>query len=115
MKRQGELYNYFAKRSKSGSPGISSHDSLHTSQESQREIPSPPSPASLREDTDTSDQDDDLEPVQVAVDHFPAVSTFAPPKGPSDISRSKAEGPVQPSLSQFPRTQHGTHCCWTYK
>ncbi|KAL6476361.1 hypothetical protein MHYP_G00148600 [Metynnis hypsauchen] len=123
MKRQGEIYDFFVKRSKSGTdqakteinPGISSPDSFHpgTSQESQCQIqPSPPSPASLRGDTETSASDqgeDDPEP-RDATDLYPAVSstTFAPPKGPSDISRSKDESPVQPCLTKFPRTQHGT-------
>ncbi|KAL7863387.1 hypothetical protein SRHO_G00123710 [Serrasalmus rhombeus] len=54
---------------------------------------------SLRGDTETSASDqgeDDPEP-RAATDLYPAVSstTFAPPKGPSDISRSKNESPAR--------------------
>ncbi|XP_032411152.1 zinc finger MYM-type protein 1-like isoform X1 [Xiphophorus hellerii] len=76
------------------------------------------------ENTESSapDQDDDEPEGAIAgdtTDLFSAVSStpFAFPKGPSDISKSKEQGPVQPSLTNFPRTQHGTrkrtfHSSW---
>ncbi|KAL1007051.1 hypothetical protein UPYG_G00081260 [Umbra pygmaea] len=30
------------------------------------------------------------------------------PPGPDDISQSRADGPVQPVLKVFPKTQHGS-------
>ncbi|MED6266026.1 hypothetical protein CHARACLAT_031380 [Characodon lateralis] len=53
------------------------------------------------EATEASDQDDSEPEESVpedTTDLFTAVSstTFAPLKGPSDISRSKEDGPVQP-------------------
>ncbi|XP_057188949.1 uncharacterized protein LOC130553809 isoform X1 [Triplophysa rosa] len=39
--------------------------------------------------------------------NLPVQTTFATPKGPQDISQTRAAGPAQPILKTFPRTQHG--------
>ncbi|XP_050957346.1 uncharacterized protein LOC127158239 [Labeo rohita] len=65
-----------------------------------------------RDDTETSGSERDSEPelTEDVIEPLPVASStrFAVPKGPSDISRSREEGPVQPCLTTFPRTQHGT-------
>ncbi|XP_034566468.1 uncharacterized protein LOC117831761 [Notolabrus celidotus] len=67
----------------------------------------PPVPS--REDTEASASDEDDGELEEP-DPEPALSStaFALLRGPSDISRSKEEGPVQPCLTKFPKTQHGT-------
>ncbi|KAJ7997959.1 hypothetical protein DPEC_G00217570 [Dallia pectoralis] len=59
----------------------------------------------------TSDEEDS-EPVLIEKEECtelptPSSSITCAPKGPSDISRSKDEEPVQPCLARFPRTPFG--------
>ncbi|KAM9751495.1 uncharacterized protein ACNS7B_008320 isoform 1-T1 [Menidia menidia] len=137
MKRQGgRIDSFFIKRSKSGtdqtgfssdisSPGSSCPENSHEKESLANT--NPPSPVPSKEESENTessapDQDDDEPEGAIAgdtTDLFSAVSStpFAFPKGPSDISKSKEQGPVQPSLTNFPRTQHGTrkrtfHSSW---
>ncbi|XP_038146324.1 uncharacterized protein LOC119786846 [Cyprinodon tularosa] len=138
MKRQGgTIYNYF-KRNRSGLEQISSPGSPHpgTSQESPAESSlssspgvrvdrdddrsqagtiteecqaqhSPPSSVPSEEGSEASEQDDDPDPEQPEPEDVSSTA-FAPSKGPSDISTSREEVPVQPHLSKYPKTLHGT-------
>ncbi|KAA0718459.1 hypothetical protein E1301_Tti019283 [Triplophysa tibetana] len=66
----------------------------------------------LRDDTESSDSEQESEPELPGYVKEPQPTTssrkYAVPKGPNDISRSRDEGPVQPGLKTFPRTQYGT-------
>ncbi|XP_056613347.1 uncharacterized protein LOC130429020 [Triplophysa dalaica] len=66
----------------------------------------------LRDDTESSDSEQESEPELPGDVKEPRPTTssrkYAVPKGPNGISRSRDKGPVQPGLKTFPRTQFGT-------
>ncbi|XP_038149704.1 uncharacterized protein LOC119789026 [Cyprinodon tularosa] len=68
---------------------------------------SPPSSVPSEEGSEASEQDDDPDPEQPEPEDVSSTA-FAPSKGPSDISTSRKEVPVQPHLSKYPKTLHGT-------
>ncbi|RXN06660.1 zinc finger MYM-type 1-like protein [Labeo rohita] len=120
MKRKGEISDFFIKKHKQADQvqtdptlctGSHSSSIPETSQSQCGQTSGPPADVS-RDDTETSGSEQDSEPelTEDVIEPLPVASStrFAVPKGPSDISRSREEGPVQPCLTTFPRTQHGT-------